>query len=161
MFICLDCGHHFESGEAATLKDYHGDRTLKPENFTACPACHGAYEEAKSCTECCNSYLEDELYPGDLCRACLEAKVTLSDTVKYVADYKLEVDFYLSHWTESKLGRDSSLSQELVKIVQDAWTAFAERAPEEALSVCKKFVLDDGLGMHDYAEWLKEVNHEK
>lgn len=161
MYICLDCGHHFNPGEEVTLKDYHGDRTRKPETFTGCPVCRGAFEPSKSCSSCGSDVLEDELYPGDLCRECLEAKVTLSETVKYVADYGLEVDFYLSHWTESKLGRDSSPSQKLIEIAQGAWMAFAERSPEEALSVCKKFILDDGLGMYDYAEWLEGANHEK
>lgn len=49
-YICLDCGHTFS--EPAHYTERHGLSQPPYEEFSGCPACGGAFDEAIFCEGC-------------------------------------------------------------------------------------------------------------
>lgn len=71
-YCCLDCGHIFEEGEQARWEEHHPyGMGYAAEEFSGCPLCKGAYEEAKRCKICGGEFLEDELNNG-VCESCID-----------------------------------------------------------------------------------------
>lgn len=154
MNICLDCGHHFDAGEKVTYKERHGFRDGRCERLTGCPICWGAFEQAASCSKCGGNFLMDKLFPGGLCRECLEEKATVENVMLYVHNCSIEEDFYISHWTGSRM---SSVTPRLLSIVKDAWAGYMREHPKDAEKVCKGFVMDDEFGLFHFGEWLEDI----
>lgn len=73
-YKCEDCGHIFNSGEAAVVLDnaewIGGD--YFEEKRDACPCCGSLYiQEAHRCIDCGGLFLEDELEEG-FCADCID-----------------------------------------------------------------------------------------
>lgn len=154
MLICLECGHHFEPGEEAEYMERHGLTDGEYERFKGCPVCGCAYAEAKKCKQCGGDFLEDDLFPGDICRNCLDTQITIENTMLYVLNCSMENDFYLSHWLGSSVQK---AAPRLIQIVKAAWQDYRRKNPEDAASVAKSFVCDDDFGLWHYAEWLAGI----
>jgi DNA-directed RNA polymerase subunit RPC12/RpoP len=74
MYICRDCGEHFEEPKEVVEMEGYGHCLYSYE----CPACGGDYEEAVTCLECGELFLEDDLTEG----YCTKCEKVLQDKVK-------------------------------------------------------------------------------
>lgn len=77
MYKCLDCGHIFDDGEEAVVREYHDEIPGGfYEELASCPICGGEYEKAVRCEICGGAFLKDELYSGYCCEECLQEALT-------------------------------------------------------------------------------------
>lgn len=71
MYICLDCGHIFETSRKYI--ETHGLDSPPYEEWNGCPRCGGVYIETFKC-DLCGQYVEDEYITtnkGDIiCENC-------------------------------------------------------------------------------------------
>lgn len=86
-YICVDCGHIFEDGEAGVLEEQHpyGDTTAA-ERIAVCPVCGGGFEEAGICKCCGGAFYADDLIAHYYCKECVEDFMTVENMKKYVKE---------------------------------------------------------------------------
>ena len=76
-YICNVCGHLFEDGEEAHIKEQLDVIDGQPvyENRTGCPMCGGDYEEAVECAVCGGHFHVYDLSFG-VCDECYETALS-------------------------------------------------------------------------------------
>lgn len=174
MYRCENCGHLFEEGEQAVWEEKHGFIDGPFEKWSGCPLCKSDYEEVRQCKECEEWHTEDELYSG-LCESCLRKTINYDTFFEYCEANKDER--YLDIFVMSELlgGMDcpDNVSYEFHQLMIDEYQhranlvrqyekMFGKKAPDDFLSVCIRFIMDDdgSIGRENYADWLNkgEVN---
>lgn len=89
-YICVDCGHIFEEGEAGVREEYHPyGSTTATERIAVCPVCGGDFEEAGICKCCGGAFYADDLIAHYYCKECVEDNMTEANMKKYI-----ETDLY-------------------------------------------------------------------
>lgn len=161
MLKCFECGHIFEPGEEGRFSESHG------EEYLACPACGGAYEETEECKNCGAPLFEDDLYNG-WCAKCLAKKRQYLNDVQQYADSCLEEDFYIGEFYKSAF---DYASPELIKLARggflEAYLLEADRHPGQKSEenkyavLLREFIVDDHYGLYDFAEWLNKREEKK
>ena len=166
MYKCSNCGEIFE--EPNSIKEDWG------ETFSVCPYCNGDYDEVKQCDHCDEWHTEDELYEG-WCEKCLRETINYDTFFEYCEANKDEQ--YLDIFVMAELlgGMDcpNNVSYEFHQLMIDEYqykvnlirsyeTMFGKTAPDNFLSTCIRFIMDDdgSIGRENYADWLnskKEV----
>ena len=164
MFKCCECGHLFEEGEQARWTEEHG------EKWDGCPLCRGGYEEVHQCKECDEWHTEDELYEG-WCEKCLRETINYDTFFEYCEANKDEQ--YLDIFVMSELlgGMDCpkwisyDFHQLMIfeykhraELVCSYERMFGKKAPNDFLSACIRFIMDDdgSIGRENYADWLNK-----
>ena len=162
MYRCCNCGNLFEEGEQARWTEEHG------EKWDGCPLCRGGYEEVHQCKECGDWHTEDELYEG-WCEKCLRETINYDTFFEYCEANKDEQ--YLDIFVMSELlgGMDcpKNVSYEFHQLMIDEYQhranlvrqyekMFGKKAPDDFLSSCIRFIMDDDgeIGRENYADWL-------
>lgn len=155
MYICLECGHHFEDGEEAIWEEQHGLEDSPYEKMSGCPICRSAYVVAGRCKKCGHNFLEDDLYLG-LCRKCLEKSVMPEITADYVHDRHLSCSFY-SEFYDGKIERMSDNLEELLRggMLQQAALDKLKRA-SWTIKKCINYIMFDEAATYDFSRWLQE-----
>ena len=173
MYRCCECGNLFEEGEQAVWEETHGLDSQPYEKWSGCPVCGGDFEEVHQCKECGGWHTDDELYSG-WCEKCLRETINYDTFFEYceankehnyldtfVMCYLLncdEVPKYPS-WDFHQLMIDEY--QHGVNLVRQYERMFGKKAPDDFLSACIRFIMDDdsSIGRENYADWLnkKEV----
>lgn len=73
-YICLECSMLFD--EPDRWEERHGLSTPPYEEFTGCPHCHGAYDEAVECERCGAIIPKNDAYDDEqghyMCDACMD-----------------------------------------------------------------------------------------
>ena len=166
MFKCFECGHIFEHGEEQRIVEPHG------EEYLACPICGNAYEETVQCKKCGSHQFDDELYSG-WCEECLGEKMNLHNMAEYLKDNNLEADFYIGEFYKSNF---DYASPELIDLARrgfnhaafsgvldrmDAKGNLPNNYEAKQIALLRKFVVNDGYGMYDFAEWLNKKEENK
>ena len=83
-YICVDCGHIFDEGEAAIREEHHPyGSTTAIERIAVCSVCGGSFEEAGTCKCCGGHFYEDDLIAHYYCEECVEDFMTLDNLKKY------------------------------------------------------------------------------
>ena len=174
MFKCCDCGHLFEEGEQAVTYETHGFHQPPYEEIHSCPVCGGDFEEVHQCKECGDWHTDDELYEG-WCEKCLRETINYDTFFEYCEANRDEQ--YLDIFVMSELlgGMDcpkhstDEFHQLMVgeysykvNLIRSYETMFGKTAPDNFLSACIRFIMDDdgSIGIENYADWLnnrKEV----
>ena len=174
MYRCENCGHLFEEGEQAVTYETHGFYQPPYEEIHSCPVCGGDFEEVHQCKECGDWHTEDELYSG-WCEKCLRETINYDTFFEYCEANKDEQ--YLDIFVMSELlgGMDcpKHSTDEFhhlmvgeysyrVNLIQSYEAMFGKTAPDNFLSACIRFIMDDdgSIGRENYADWLnskKEV----
>ena len=78
MFVCLECGHIFETPKR--WEETHGLAYGPYEKWSGCSICGGAYAEAYKC-DCCEDWINDDYIKVDGNRYCQDCcrEVKLGD----------------------------------------------------------------------------------
>ena len=162
MYKCSNCGEVFE--EPNSIKEDWG------EIFSVCPYCNGDYDEVKQCDHCDEWHADDELY-GGWCEKCLRETINYDTFFEYCEANKDEQ--YLDIFVMSELlgGMDCPKwisydfhqlmifeykhRAELVCVYE---RMFGKKAPDDFLSACIRFIMDDdgSIGRENYADWLNK-----
>ena len=162
MYKCSNCGEVFE--EAKSIKEDWG------ETFSVCPYCNGDYDEVKQCNHCDEWHTEDELYDG-WCEKCLRETINYDTFFEYCEANKEHQ--YLDIFVMSELlgGMDcpKNVSYEFHQLMIDEYQhranlvrqyekMFGKKAPDDFLSACIRFIMDDdgSIGRENYAYWLNK-----
>lgn len=161
VYKCFECGHLFESGEERRVIEDHG------EEYLACPCCGGAYEATVQCKSCEGNFFENVLYNG-WCINCLGEKMTINNMRQYLKDSNIEADFYLEEFYESNV---TYATESLIKLARDGFMSalradelnhYGERGFEsQYIEMMRKFIVDNGFGLYDFAEWLNKREEKK
>ena len=168
MFKCESCGNLFEEGEQATWEERHGLDSPPYEQWSGCPICKGGYEEVRQCKECGDWHADNELYSG-WCEKCLRETINYDTFFEYCEANKDEQ--YLDIFVMSELlgGMDcpNNVSYEFHQLMIDEYQhranlvrqyekMFGKKAPDDFLSACIRFIMDDdgSIGRENYADWL-------
>lgn len=151
MYKCVECGHIFDEGEQVSWGEHHGFIDGVVEHMSGCPICRGSFHETTSCTQCGGEFLEDELYPGNICKQCLLDSINLNTGLEYLSD-GLESDFYFRFWLESSVEKASA---RLLDIVKNAYSIQSIVAPEKSIKQLIAYIAEKDSDLYDYAEWLK------
>ena len=143
MYRCLECGHLFEDGEEAVVREDRGEFCGFPcfEELSVCPICHGVYAETVRCQVCDSEHLDEELVDGVVCKNCLQEKSTdldvcykigkhLEESVKLngflasVYDAK-EIEEILLEYTRQAIKTDIILKQKFIEFMEydEGWFA--------------------------------------
>lgn len=152
MYKCLECGHIFEQGEEAKWTETHGFTDGRYEHFTGCPICKSAYEETVPCKECFGAFLEDELFPGGICKECLTKKITIENAKSYVLWAEMEKSFYFEAFLNSRVKK---YSPRLLQIVKEEFDRYSQANPIESLAICKSYISTHDAILIDFAEFLE------
>lgn len=177
-YRCEECGWEFF--EPASITENHGitDGGFE-EHFSVCPNCGGDYEELNECDRCGKEMAEGELYNG-LCADCVRNSITYATGYKYLtsgAKCDGEADLFESFMFE-QLGvgdypskRSSAQLKALLKQEYDNRVRRDEmlKLPMFAghpkmfdfLEDIRGFIMDDGSGVQDFADWLEEQEGKK
>ncbi len=155
MYICLECGHHFEDGEEAIWEEQHGLEDSLYEKMSGCPICNSAYAVAGRCRKCGHDFLEDNLYSG-LCKKCLTELALPETTADYVHDRHLSCSFY-SEFYDGKIERMSDSLEEILRggMLQQA---AVEKLKRELSTIkkCVRYIMSDEAATYDFSQWLQE-----
>ena len=170
MYRCENCGNLFEDGEQAVWEERHELDSPPYEKFSGCPICKSDYEEVHQCKECGEWHTEDELYDG-WCEKCLRETINYDTFFEYCEANKGER--YLDIFVMSELlgGMDcpNNVSYEFHQLMIDEYQhranlvrqyekMFGKKAPDDFLSACIRFIMDDdgSIGRENYADWLNK-----
>ena len=175
-YKCRECGHTFREDDIGSIEEKHllDGHYAGSEHFSCCPECHGDYDDADYCCECDEVFAEDELYSG-WCEKCLRETINYDTFFEYCEANKDEQ--YLDIFVMSELlgGMDcpkhstDEFHQLMVgeysykvNLIRSYETMFGKTAPDNFLSACIRFIMDDdgSIGRVNYADWLnskKEV----
>ena len=162
MYKCLNCGEIFE--EAKPIKEDWG------ESFSVCPYCNGDYEEAKQCQECGEWHAENEMYDG-WCEKCLRETINYDTFFDYCMANDDENYLEIFVLSEFMGGMDCpkwisyDFHQLMIfeykhraELVCSYERMFGKKAPDDFLSACIRFIMDDdgSVGRENYADWLNK-----
>lgn len=138
MYICLHCGHTFET----PVKYMYNTAVKMWDEDASCPNCGSEdFEEAAECRECGALRSADSLIDG-LCEGCLqEAASDLEKAYEYGNERKQAVE------VNGILARAFTATQ-----IEDILTGWLMNNGDFEKEF-HDFALDD---WHDFAEWLKE-----
>ena len=168
--ICTDCGYVFDYEDRTVVKESHGFNDGFYETFSCCPNCGGDFEDAADCCECGEAFTENELYSG-WCEKCLRETINYDTFFEYCEANKDEQ--YLDIFVMSELlgGMDcpKNVSWEFhdlmvaeykhrAELVRSYERMFSKKAPDDFLSACIRFIMDDdgSIGRENYADWLNK-----
>lgn len=167
---CTDCGYVFDYEERSIIKEYHGFGDGVYETLSVCPNCGGDFEDAVDCCECEETFTENELYSG-WCEKCLRETINYDTFFEYCEANRDEQ--YLDIFVMSELfgGMDcpkhstDEFHQLMVgeysykvNLIQSYEVMFGKKAPDDFLSACIRFIMDDdgSIGRENYADWLNK-----
>ena len=167
---CTDCGYVFDYEDRTVVKESHGFDDGFYETFSCCPNCGGDFEGAADCCECGETFTENELY-DDWCEKCLRETINYDTFFEYCEANKDEQ--YLDIFVMAELlgGMDcpKNVSYEFHQLMIDEYqykvnlirsyeTMFGKTAPDNFLSACIRFIMDDdgSIGRENYAAWLNK-----
>lgn len=155
MYICLECGHHFEDGEEAIWEEQHGLEDGPYEKMSGCPICESAYAVAGRCKKCGHDFLEDNLYSG-LCKKCLIESALPETTADYVHDRHLACSFY-GEFYDGKIERMSNNLEEVLRggMLQQAALDKLKRA-SWTRKKCAGYIMSDEAATYDFSIWLQK-----
>ena len=157
MYICTQCNHIFEEGEAKVIHENQGECFGFPavESFNVCPICEGEYEEAVKCSICEEYHLEEDLTNG-ICDECLDKEVNYDNVLKFLAKTE-ELKYFVCEFFFAT----SHFGDELEKAINDELTLWFKRKvfeeklnnKTEFLDILKKYTKTDPYG---WSEFLSE-----
>ena len=167
---CTSCGYVFDYEDRTVVKESHGFDDGLYETFSCCPNCGGDFEDAADCCECGETFTENELHDG-WCEKCLRETINYDTFLEYCEANKEEQ--YLDIFVMSELlgGMDcpkhSSYEfhqlmideyQHRANLVRQYEAMFKKKAPDDFLSACIRFIMDDdgSIGRENYADWLNK-----
>ena len=157
MYICTQCNHIFEEGEAKTIKENQGECFGFPtyESFSVCPMCEGEYEEAVKCLICQEYHLEEDLTNG-ICDECLGKEVDYDKVLEFLTKTE-QLDYFVFNFffTEKIFGENlkDAINKELIWWFKRK--VFDEKLNNktEFLDILKKYVKVDP---YDWSDFLSE-----
>lgn len=149
MWICLECGHHFEQGEESVWVEAHGER------MSGCPVCRSAYAESERCSKCFGDHLGEDLHAG-ICLECIAESVTLDNVFEYIKLPDVKEDFY-SYFFDSDI-RDCSLDMDIALESYIRKQVMLDKllCRETTVEKLVAYVCQDDESVTCWAEWLAE-----
>ncbi len=99
MYKCLDCGHLFEEGEQARVRETHGLDTPPYEEYSVCPRCKGDYQEVEPC-KICGGY--DVKIGEEYCDECMIDIRRRFDYVVWKEFKEEEIEYLKLVWEDLK-----------------------------------------------------------
>ena len=168
---CTSCGYVFDYEDRTVVKESHGFDDGFYETFSCCPNCGGDFEDAVECHECGYVFTEDEIYGDKWCEKCLRETINYDTFFEYCEANKDEQ--YLDIFVMSELlgGMDCPKNvswefhdlmvqeyKERVEQIKRDKQMFGKKAPDDFLSACIRFIMDDdgSIGRENYADWLNK-----
>lgn len=157
MYICTQCNHIFEEGEAKTIKQNQGECFGFPayEDFSVCPMCEGEYEKAVKCSICEEYHLEEDLTNG-ICDDCLDKEVNYDDVLEFLKQTDdLKYFVFEFFFTSAHFGDDveKAINDELVLWFKRKIFDEKLNNKTEFLDILKKYTKTDPYG---WSEFLSE-----
>ena len=168
---CTDCGYVFDYEDAGGVEEKHwlDGEYMGSETFLVCPNCGGDFEDAADCCECGEAFTDDELYSG-WCEKCLRETINYDTFFEYCEANKDEnyLDtFVMAEFLDMDMPKHSSYEfhqlmideyQHRANLVRQYEKMFGKKAPDDFLSACIRFIMDDdgSIGRENYADWLNK-----
>lgn len=141
MYICLHCGHRFDTPKSGHEGGY-------PEEPTdECPNCGSLdIEEAEHCDKCGEDFEPDEVV-GHFCAKCIGKAITIDKATKYGADRKVSVE--LNGFLAWVFASDE-IEEVLMRHFMDTSDNWQKRMVNE-------YCRDD---LSDFSDWLWEGDYD-
>lgn len=167
---CTSCGYVFDFEDRTVVKESHGFNDGFYETFSCCPNCGGDWVDAVDCFKCGETFEEGELYSG-WCEKCLRETINYDTFFEYCMANDDENYLEIFVMSEFMGGMDCPkfISYDFHQLMIDEYKhradlvrsyekMFGKTAPDNFLSACIRFIMDDdgSIGRENYADWLNK-----